>query len=392
VARSVNDLTGGGRAALYRAWHDRYQEALRGLGVEREGPLVEAATIWRLVMGFATNPALESGLTLHPLYGFPYLPGSSVRGLVRHIAEMDLLAGERETWATDAGLPDEAARATFLDEAEQVQMLLGSLSVEPLFLPREDNPRQLDPRPPLPPRAMLRRWQKVEGLPAAEVDRVRALLDLHMGGRVTFYDAVPQPGQERLLQLDLLNPHYPEYYDGQGDHPPSDDQNPRPVYFLAVRPGARFAFPFRLRPWRDDDRLHGISREAARERLRGWLVEGLTTQGAGGKTAAGYGYFAVEGRTPPEVALGPPTVAPTAPRSTGDAMPVALDWEARVRDIGMGDADRKVPQLLQQLTGEPRRQAALRLLEKFKKNLRDQKHRDKDWVVQLREAAREGEA
>ena len=52
-----------------------------------------ATTLWRLVAGFVTSPALESGLVLHPLYGF-CLPGSTVRGLVRQVAEMELVAGQ----------------------------------------------------------------------------------------------------------------------------------------------------------------------------------------------------------------------------------------------------------------------------------------------------------
>ncbi len=379
VAHAVNELTGGGRAAVYRAWHDRYLTALRGLGVERDGKLVEGATVWRLVMGFATNPALESGLTLHPLYGFPYLPGSSVRGLVRHVAEMGLLEGEREAWAERpeaAELPAAAARSAFLDECERVQALLGSLSIEPLDRAR----------PPLPPRAVLKAWwEKRKDLSEKEAGRVRNLLELHAGGRVTFYDAVPAPGQEGLLQLDLLNPHYPEYYDNAGAHPPSDDQNPRPVYFLAVKPGARFAFPFRL------VRLRGLSHEDARKQICDWLRKGLEEYGAGGKTAAGYGYFTVEG------AAGSTTVAATGSAAAVTAArpgvektvapPAPVDWKVWVRWIGMGEAKTQVPRMLQELSGEPRRLAARELLKKLKKNLRDHKYQNTDWVLRLREAA-----
>jgi CRISPR-associated protein Cmr6 len=40
---------------------------------------------WRLVTGLGAAGILEgSGMVLHRLYGFPYLPGSSLKGLVRH--------------------------------------------------------------------------------------------------------------------------------------------------------------------------------------------------------------------------------------------------------------------------------------------------------------------
>jgi CRISPR type III-B/RAMP module RAMP protein Cmr6 len=387
VAGASNELTGGGRAAVYRAWHGRYRQALEGLGIVQRGAIVEAETVWRLVSGFATNPALESGLTLHPLHGFPYLPGSAVRGLVRHVAEMGLLAGERESWTDLEDLPPAADRVAFLDEAETLQAMLGSLTVEPLYLPREGDPRKCDPRPPFPPRAVLRRWKQAD-LDEEEKKRVRDLLDLHTGGVVSFYDAVPAPGQPGLVQLDLLNPHYPEYYDHAGAHPPSDDQNPRPVYFLAVKPGARFLFPFLLRRWPErEQRLRGLTPAGTLAKLTGWLVQGLTSEGAGGKTAAGYGYFQVTGpeRDRQEERREPRAGAVVAP----GAPPAGPDWEARVRGIGMGEADRKVPELLKELTGEARRLAARALLAKFKKNLREEKHRTKPWALKLREAAQE---
>ena len=41
----------------------------------------------RLVAGLGYDSPMEVGLTLHPLYGFPYLPGSTVKGIARAYAE-----------------------------------------------------------------------------------------------------------------------------------------------------------------------------------------------------------------------------------------------------------------------------------------------------------------
>jgi hypothetical protein len=54
----------------------------------------------------------------------------------------------------------------------------------------------------------------------------------------------------------------------------------------------------------------------------------------------------------------------------------------------MHNADQEVPRLLRELTGEPKRLVASWLLDRLKKNLRQPKHKNKQWVVQLREAAR----
>lgn len=41
------------------------------------------STDWRFIPGIGTASVLETSISLHPLYGFPYLPGSSVKGIAR---------------------------------------------------------------------------------------------------------------------------------------------------------------------------------------------------------------------------------------------------------------------------------------------------------------------
>lgn len=266
----------------YADWHARYFAALHGLGAGRELGVVTARTVWRLVAGFATNPALETGITLHLLHGFPYLPGSAVRGLVRRVAESSLVES-REEWLHLPELPPEEEIARFLDAAEAVWRLLGSLAVEPP-----------DPAPEDPlwhtPRELLRHLSSRLGSdPTASAfrRRINSLLAEHTGGLLTFFDAVPSPGQQDLLVTDLLNPHYPDFYRESGRVPPSDDQDPGPIYFLAVRDQAAFEFPYRLRAVRD----FVVPPELD---VRSWLKQGLESWGAGAKTAAGYGYFKVD--------------------------------------------------------------------------------------------------
>jgi CRISPR-associated protein Cmr6 len=281
VARAVNQQVAGAGSTLYADWYERYWAALRGVGVDDPKDVLDATTVWRLVAGFATNPALETGITLHPLYGVPYLPGSAVRGLVRHVAEIELL--ERELPA------DQPTLESFLVEAERRRILLGSLTIEPLEKGSAEKTA----------RTVLAAWRKDRRLPPEIRKRIAVVLDQHTGGMATFYDAFPVPGQEGILQLDLLNPHYPDYYNSQGGKPPSDDQNPTPVYFLAVKPEAKFRFPFRIAALPAGEDLDDVGKERVvrlagvdpREAVLGWLTRGLKEWGAGAKTAAGYGYF-----------------------------------------------------------------------------------------------------
>jgi len=49
-----------------------------------------AKTDSRLIIGLGGTSVIETGMTLHPLYGFPYLPGSGLKGLARAYAEIAL--------------------------------------------------------------------------------------------------------------------------------------------------------------------------------------------------------------------------------------------------------------------------------------------------------------
>lgn len=351
VARRANALTAG---EGYRAWHERYTGALKGLA--GHSAMTTATTVWRLVVGLGSNPAFEAGLQLHPLLGFPCIPGSAVRGLVRHVAEHELMqAPERQGWLERSPAPGEReAVSAFLAEAAGLCTLFGSLAVRPLVI-REET---LGWHPPL---RLLEGWNRRNGLPPELDDlqpAVRGLLATQTGGLLAFYDAVPAPGQEGVLQVDLVNPHYPAYYRSAGIHPPSDDQDPVPVTFLAVRPGAGFHFPFRV-----SARAEAGSEIVAK--VSRWLKEGLATWGAGGKTAAGYGYLNVEAARPPA----PP-----------------IDWKARLRRVQHQNADQETPRLLADLSGPDRQEAARAIVQQLTRSwLR--KREDRPWVQELFAAA-----
>jgi len=69
------------------------------------------------------------------------------------------------------------------------------------------------------------------------------------------------------------------------DQVPSDDQDPTPVYFLAVKAEAAFVFPFRLAPLPEG----GLSqtREELTKQVSGWLESALKTLGAGAQNRRG---------------------------------------------------------------------------------------------------------
>src|SRR5207245_1060872 len=86
--KKVADAVQSTGRSNYKDWHLRFKKATDEVGIDLT---VHATSAWRLVVGWATNPALEAGLTLHHLYGFPFIPGSSVKGILHHVAEMQLM-------------------------------------------------------------------------------------------------------------------------------------------------------------------------------------------------------------------------------------------------------------------------------------------------------------
>lgn len=97
-------------------------------------------------------------------------------------------------------------------------------------------------------------------------------------GAAVFFDALPTGIPQ--LELDVMNPHYPEWY--QEGKPPANWQNPIPVFFLTVGKETWFRFAVGGR---------GKDGEAAKVKAHDWLKEALREMGAGAKTSAGYGYF-----------------------------------------------------------------------------------------------------
>lgn len=74
----------------------------------------QASPDWRVVIGLGGASVLETGLTTHRVYGFPYLPGSSVKGLARAYAKLVAKAQDTEI-AAIFGDTTQAGQVIFFD-------------------------------------------------------------------------------------------------------------------------------------------------------------------------------------------------------------------------------------------------------------------------------------
>lgn len=210
---------------------------------------IPLTTDWRLVSGLGIAHPFEAGFVFDHTYGVPYLPGSSVKGAAR-------------AWAEETGW----------DYGECLAV----------FGPDEHPPK----------------WQDENKHPKRPFVPAQ--------GHVVFFDAYPTKWPE--LEVDVLNPHYKDYYEKKTDTnrepiPPADWLSPEPTYFLTVKADTPWEFVVGVPPLASLPvplveklvQVFGCSKPVIQETLlrkARQAVEGAATDlGLGGKTAVGYGYF-----------------------------------------------------------------------------------------------------
>ncbi len=191
-----------------------------------------------IAVGLGNESVLEVGLTVHHTYGMPVIPGSALKGLCRRgAAEL-----EKEGKIT----------------REQFDVLFG--------------------------------YSKNNGDASA--------------GYITFWDAWydPESVEGKPFHRDVITVHHPDYYSSRGANAfPTDFDDPNPVPFLVVKPGARFLFALTA-----PDQAWG----AFAENLLKWCLQYL---GVGAKTNAGYGFFRTDEAKQPAEPAKQSAAAPTIP-------------------------------------------------------------------------------
>lgn len=236
-----------------KAYADRWQRMVAPAQAWR------MAAIWRFVTGVGDKTALEVGFTFQRIHGFPYIPGSSLKGLARSAALLEVAqqANKEIVGLQELSLLADQGQKTPMQKLEEAL-----LEEEGLFP------------------AALREWATDEGYEQIQIlsNQFRTVFGTQQSaGQAIFHDAIP--ADRPSLEVDVMTVHYPSYY--QGGDPPADTQNPNPIPFLTV---GRTPFWFAV-GWRGEERPDDYAKAIE------WLKFGLTDLGAGAKTAAGYGYF-----------------------------------------------------------------------------------------------------
>lgn len=270
-------------SVLAQAATDNARNLLAALARSYEGRVVtfEATLGGRLLVNLAGGVVENAGICLDRCFGLPFLPGSAVKGIARSQALSEI----RQTKGT-----------------EKTRMLAGATAL--FGFGQQDIARD-----------GVFAWAASDARPAR--DMAAAMGGKDFKGVASFLPAYPT-SVPRLV-VDMVNPHYPDYYRGKRPKA-TDDENPVPNYFPAVEKGASFGFAVLLNRIPE---CGGFTAEELLRLARGWVERAITRKGAGAKTAAGYGWFMLG---PPPKGEQAPTVIPAnsgerepAPVSPADA-------------------------------------------------------------------------
>jgi len=289
--------------SLVRSANDNAHRLLRELqrSEPRQVIAFEAALGGRLLVNMAGGVIENAGICLDRCFGLPFIPGSAVKGIARSQALWEI-------------------RVAPVDEKQK----LVTLAMAVFGYGKSDTGKNGD-------------WTWAAGEQLAR--RVAASLKAdEFKGCGCFLPAYPTTAP--TIVVDMVNPHYPQYYRGQRQRA-TDDENPIPNYFPAVEAGSAFGFAVLL------NRVPtGYTAPQLLEAARGWIERAITQKGAGAKTAAGYGWFRLGAPTPASA----PTSPPAQPATVAQPPPSFTVNEATLKNyltslINPGSRDSKLASL-----------------------------------------------
>lgn len=209
---------------------ERLAQRQKSLTERQHGMHFVACSDWHVIIGMGNNHPMENGFTWHHTLGVPYLPGSSVKGVLRSYCEQEAAS-------------DDAGSVQFTKE--KLHKWFGS---------EHKDPNQ----------------QTIESI----------------AGGLVFFDAIPT--NKVTMIPDVLTPHTGNWaMDGaSGEVAPGDYHTPLPVTFLACKNlDLLFSFAPASHVSFTDDEI---------QEVQTCLMEAVQFFGIGAKTAAGYGMMTVD--------------------------------------------------------------------------------------------------
>jgi CRISPR-associated protein Cmr6 len=248
---------------------------------------------WRMIVGLGGESVYETSITLHHIYGIPYIPASSVKGVVRSWiiieyfgnpelkdkngnlivpekeVEYPLVNAEYRAYCSEAfcywfGCPADTEKVVFEQKKPKTETVKGK---EKYVTEKHKT-------------SLHEIWQQKDKKFSGHI------------GTVTFFDAFPLNLSQKSIKVDIMNPHYGDYYNYEPSNPkfkpPTDFQNPVPIPFLTVE-DTKFRFIIGSKKEQLENFKIGKKENGVDKTISDWLTEALENHGIGAKTAVGYG-------------------------------------------------------------------------------------------------------
>jgi CRISPR-associated protein Cmr6 len=222
----------------FLALTERRRDSLRNSGLIIKTDIYN--TDWKLAIGLGNESVYETAITLHHIYGIPYIPGSSLKGIVRSYVILEKFS-KRENGNID------------LKNAEAHAL-------------------------------------KDQGF----CDIFGCPNDSSYGesrqGKIVFFDTLPLSSP--IIEPEVMNPHFAEYYsDNSNIVLPADFHDPKPIFFLIVR-DTKFEFGVGVKEAHNKAIQEGVFKgKMLLQVAYDYMQEALNEHGIGAKTSVGYGYF-----------------------------------------------------------------------------------------------------
>lgn len=223
------------------------------------------ASEWRMIVGFGNESVYELSMTLHHIYGIPYIPGSAIKGVTRHWGLLKLFESSEIDRFEEIGCLESFIESGKIED-HKISYSLNDF--------RNRFGYKVGPDNVITPSEKLYSFLKSK---VKEIEDFREVFGTQeKAGKIFFFDAYPT--DEIHLKIDVMTPHYPKYYSGAQFTYPTDDQNPTPINFLTVE---NTKFCFHIAGY--DNNLLNKTEDC--------LKDALQNHGIGAKTSVGYGYF-----------------------------------------------------------------------------------------------------
>lgn len=195
----------------------------------------------KMIIGLGTPNVIETSITLHHIYGIPYIPGQSIKGAVRNYFLENYYDSEEQDFFNDFEVKGYSFRTLY-------NFIFGDDI-------GGDNSRK---------------------------------------GGILFFDAFPCMDKGSLIESDVMTPHYSKYYSSPEKYNPSDDNEPTPIPFYVLK-NSSFKFPIAINKKLYNEYKKVDNKFAEYNKLKKFVynlfIRTIEENGLGAKTSIGYGHF-----------------------------------------------------------------------------------------------------